>query len=112
MPRGNGTGPAGMGPMTGRGAGYCAGFGSPGFTNPAGRGLGFGRGGGRGWRHWYAATGLTSWQRAAAGWFPPAPQPPSREQELEMLKMQSEALSRELEAIRGRIAEVESAAKQ
>ncbi|NLG67487.1 MAG: DUF5320 domain-containing protein, partial [Actinobacteria bacterium] len=25
MPRGDGTGPEGMGPMTGRGAGYCAG---------------------------------------------------------------------------------------
>ena len=33
MPFGDGTGPRGMGPMTGRGAGYCAGFGQPGFTN-------------------------------------------------------------------------------
>ena len=33
MPRGNGTGPAGMGPMTGRGAGYCAGFRIPGVLN-------------------------------------------------------------------------------
>jgi len=29
MPFGDGTGPRGMGPMTGRGAGYCAGFASP-----------------------------------------------------------------------------------
>jgi len=36
MPRGNGTGPAGMGPMTGRAAGFCAGFGVPGYMNPAG----------------------------------------------------------------------------
>jgi hypothetical protein len=34
MPFGNGTGPRGMGPMTGRGAGYCAGFDQPGFANP------------------------------------------------------------------------------
>jgi len=34
MPWGNGTGPAGLGPMTGRGAGYCAGFPVPGFANP------------------------------------------------------------------------------
>jgi len=27
MPRGNRTGPAGMGPMTGRAAGYCVGYG-------------------------------------------------------------------------------------
>jgi len=41
MPRGDGTGPAGMGPMTGRGAGYCAGFATPGFANPIPRGGGF-----------------------------------------------------------------------
>jgi len=31
MPRGDGTGPMGLGPMTGRGAGFCAGFPAPGF---------------------------------------------------------------------------------
>jgi hypothetical protein len=36
MPRGDGTGPAGMGPMTGRAAGYCAGYNVPGFMNPYG----------------------------------------------------------------------------
>jgi len=35
MPLGDGTGPAGMGPMTGRAAGYCAGFPMPGYMNPA-----------------------------------------------------------------------------
>ncbi len=30
MPRGDGTGPMGMGSMTGRGAGFCAGFAAPG----------------------------------------------------------------------------------
>jgi len=35
MPRGDGTGPAGMGPMTGRAAGYCAGYPVPGYMNPA-----------------------------------------------------------------------------
>jgi len=47
MPRGDGTGPMGMGPMTGRAAGYCAGFASPGFMNFSRR-LGLGRGGIRG----------------------------------------------------------------
>jgi len=37
MPRGDGTGPTGKGPMTGRGAGYCAGYPTPGYEN-AGRG--------------------------------------------------------------------------
>ena len=48
MPRGNGTGPMGAGPMTGRAAGYCAGFERPGFANFAGGGLGRGMGMGRG----------------------------------------------------------------
>lgn len=33
MPRGDGTGPMGMGAMTGRGAGFCAGFKMPGYIN-------------------------------------------------------------------------------
>jgi len=32
MPFGDGTGPAGKGPKTGRGLGYCAGYKSPGYT--------------------------------------------------------------------------------
>ncbi|MCK4326004.1 DUF5320 family protein, partial [bacterium] len=50
MPGGDGTGPTGMGPMTGRAAGLCAGYPVPGFANPiAGFGRGFGLGFGRGW---------------------------------------------------------------
>lgn len=51
MPRGDRTGPNGMGQMTGRGLGYCAGYDSPGFTKGVprgGAGFGFGRGYGRG----------------------------------------------------------------
>lgn len=39
MPRGDGTGPLGSGPRTGRGAGYCAGYPMPGWTNVARGGL-------------------------------------------------------------------------
>ena len=71
MPRGDGSGPAGMGPMTGRAAGYCAGFNAPGFANAGGRfgagvgiGGGFGRrGGGRGRRNMFYATGMPGWMR-------------------------------------------------
>jgi len=53
MPRGDRTGPLGLGPMTGRAMGYCAGYPTPGFMNPwpgmgYGRGSGFGRGFGMG----------------------------------------------------------------
>jgi hypothetical protein len=67
MPFRDGRGPAGMGPMTGRGAGFCAGYPVPGYMNQMpGRwfsGFGLGHGGGRGHRNWFHATGLTRWQR-------------------------------------------------
>ena len=53
MPGRDGTGPFGMGPMTGRRAGYCAGLRSPGYSF-LGRGLGFGLGRGNGPMLWAA----------------------------------------------------------
>ncbi len=47
MPRGDRTGPEGLGPMTGRQLGYCAGNDRPGFMETGGFG---GRGFGRGFR--------------------------------------------------------------
>ncbi len=41
MPYGDGTGPAGLRPMTGRAAGFCAGFPVPGYMNPVMRRAGF-----------------------------------------------------------------------
>ncbi len=120
MPGGDRTGPTGMGPMTGRGAGYCGGFGAPGFMNRVfrggffGRGRGGGGGGGRGWRNMFYATGLTGWQRAA-GWSAPpaapaapgaAPQPASAEEELQLLRAQAEANAAALDALRRRIDEL------
>jgi hypothetical protein len=49
MPRGDKTGPEGLGSKTGRAAGYCAGYPVPGYMNSTrGYGRGFGRGYGRG----------------------------------------------------------------
>lgn len=128
MPAGDGTGPAGMGPMTGRGAGYCAGYGAPGYANPVpgrGFGMGWGRGrawggGGRGggwrWRNQYYATGLPGWARfgyAPAWGVPPAAAyglysaPPAPGQEAEFLKTQAEWLKEQLDAISQRITELE-----
>ncbi len=115
MPRGDRTGPAGMGPMTGRGAGYCAGFDRPGYANPAvggfgGRGFWGGGGGGRGWRNMYYATGLPGWARAGyppvapLGYGYPAPAPID---EAEALKAQADALANQLEAIKARLADLE-----
>jgi len=112
MPRGDRTGPMGMGPMTGRGAGYCGGYGAPGFANAMpGRGLGLGGGWGRGWRHrnWYYATGVPGWARmgGAPAWGVLADAPaPSRDQETEILKQQAEWLKQQLDAIGLRIEEL------
>jgi len=65
MPRGDGTGPAGNGAMSGRAAGFCAGYGAPGYANPVGGGGFGGRGGGRGRRNRYYATGQPGWSRPA-----------------------------------------------
>jgi hypothetical protein len=59
MPRGDGTGPIGLGPMAGKAAGYCAGFNTPGFANFACGYYGHGRG--RGLRRMYPAAGITTW---------------------------------------------------
>jgi len=42
MPAGDGTGPMGLGPRTGRAAGYCAGYGVPGYLNPMPGRFGYG----------------------------------------------------------------------
>ncbi len=121
MPGGDGTGPMGMGAMTGRAAGFCAGYGMPGTMNPvAGRGMGMGfgrgrgfwgggRGGGRGWRNMFYATGLTGWQRAGMPAYaaPYAAAAPTREQELEMLKGQAGQFEAALGEIRKRLQELE-----
>ena len=113
MPAGNRTGPQGMGPRTGRGAGYCTGNNQPGFAS---RGFGggfsrgmFGRGafGGRGFRNMFYATGQPGWARYGAypGAYPPAtaPAPMTPEQEQEALKAQEAWLQEQLDAVRSQM---------
>ena len=121
MPLGDKTGPAGQSPRTGRGAGFCGGFGVPGFMNRAGgQGLfGRGRGGaGRGWRNCFYATGLTGWQRGRGG--RQALVPPDLANvsaadlphELTALKSQAESLQTTLNQMQKRIEELEAKPKQ
>lgn len=137
MPGGDGTGPGGMGAMTGRAAGYCAGYPMPGFANPIagrgfGRGLGMGFRGGRGrgfraGRGQFGAVGAVGWgdnwaapYGAPAYGAPPAPYAmpygvaagPSPEQEVDMLKGQAEYFGDALEGIKKRIAELETKEKK
>jgi len=109
MPNFDGTGPMGQGPMTGGGRGYCAvpltGTGRPFY----GRGF-WGRGGGRGWRHWYWATGLPGWMRAQR-WISPFggfSRITNKEDEIRFLKDQADFLKQQLEDIENHLREVES----
>jgi hypothetical protein len=109
MPRGDGTGPVGMGPMAGCAAGTCAGFGIPGYANPGrGFGMGFGRGcgfgGGRGWRHRFLATGVPGWIRSGGA---DSYQKPAPEVAKQALKYQANVLQSELDLVKERLSEME-----
>ena len=113
--------------MTGRAAGYCAGYAAPGYMNQGGgRGYwGRGRGGGWGRRNWFYATGLTGWQRASQGlpafggrpvyptpYVPPVPSPITKTQELDALRGQAEYLEDALDGIKRRMEELQSEAPE
>ncbi|MGE4565371.1 MAG: DUF5320 domain-containing protein [Victivallaceae bacterium] len=89
MPRKDGTGPAGMGPASGRGAGYCAGAGMfeyAGFGGRCGHGFRAAMGAGRG--------NLTPWFRFAP------------ENERSLLQNRAEALKSQLNAVEQRLTEL------
>ncbi|MBN1776856.1 MAG: DUF5320 domain-containing protein [Clostridiales bacterium] len=107
MPRGDGTGPMGMGSKTGRGAGYCNGFSTPGYANtagfPGGFGCGFGRG--RGFRRMYYSTGMPGWARYGA---PVAPLAGAAAfDEKAFLRNQTEALEAQLQQLKQRMTELD-----
>lgn len=113
MPGFDGTGPQGLGPMTGGGRGYCAVPISGKQPIYPGRGF-FGRGGGRGRRNRYYATGLSGWQRASMG-MPAfggahayAPEMTPKE-ETDILKNEADFLKKQLEDIQNRIETLEKA---
>lgn len=115
MPRGDRTGRSGMGPMTGRGMGFCAGFDVPGYANTSigndvgrgvdrgvgsgmgraagsGNGLGMGRGMGRG-----IGRGVAN--RYGARPYPVAPVASQKATSAEV-KRDIEVLEKELSALR------------
>ena len=121
MPGGDRTGPLGLGPMTGRRAGYCAGYPVPGFINPfvgyRGYGLGFGHGFGRG-------MGRGMHRGRGYGYMPYMPYMPygstafgynpaiTAEEELNMLKEHARLLQGQLEEIQKQVKVLEEELKQ
>jgi len=104
MPRFDGTGPRGIGPMTGGGRGFCSPWGvgaslaSHGTPPRAGYGYPYyGRAGAS-----YPFYGASTRAPGAAPLVPPM----TREQKLEALKAQSQALAQQLSEIQRRIEEI------
>lgn len=97
MPAGDGTGPRGEGPFTGRAMGYCSGYPVGGYASAPGRGGGRG---GRGWRNRYYDTGLPFARR-----YQPyrEPAPPGGPSETDSLKRQVQFIADALEQIAGRV---------
>jgi hypothetical protein len=80
-----------------------------------------GRGGGRGRKNWYYATGMPGWARVAqgmpayGGWVPQAPAyvpGPGSQDEADMLKNQANFLKKHLDDIQNRISDLEKAQKE
>ena len=112
MPAYNGTGPNGMGPMTGRRMGYCAEDASnPNYFRAGSRvGGGFGRGRGFGQDSRYNPRGLLRPRfigtRIPVGYTENPYQPPTREQELAALNSNKKKINTQLSGIEKRIKEL------
>lgn len=117
MPRGDGTGPMGAGPMTGRGMGLCTGYHSGGFANS---GLGF-FGAGRGGRPYGGGRGM-AWGggrgmgfRNYQGWANNVPQqyaPISPEDEKKYVAEDIKELERELQELKKHMTDLDAASKK
>ncbi len=116
MPRFDGTGPLGQGAMTGGAKGYCAvNLSGKGFSPVRNRRL-F-KGGGRGYRNCFYATGLSGWMRFQKGMYfgfaqgmrssENLNQSVSKDDELAVLKDQAQCLREELELVQSRVHELE-----
>ncbi len=114
MPFGDRRGPLGYGPMTGRGAGYCGGFGMPGYMNRPGWGGGWGRGArgrGRGFRRryfWGPGVWMGPYNAPVPWWGTHV----TKTDELEALRSQADFLKESLSEVQKRIEELEKAKQE
>ncbi len=111
MPGGDRTGPTGLGPKTGRGAGYCSGYSAPGNVDfVRGRGYaGFGRLGFRGRGGWCRGGFFRfGYGRGPYAW-PYHGYAHSPKEELEALQNEEQFLEEALQDIRKRIDDLETA---
>lgn len=118
MPGGDGTGPVGRGPMTGRAMGYCTEHSNPGYLNPVyGRGFdgSWGRGFGRG--YWRCGRRFW-WRRYRNSYYSSQPYDidlyprPSKDEEKIYLEEMVKNLEDEIKAIKDRIQELSKEKKE
>ncbi|MBU8920761.1 MAG: DUF5320 domain-containing protein, partial [Bacteroidales bacterium] len=124
MPRGDRTGPEGGGPRTGRAAGFCAGFDSPGYINQAetlrggagfggrmgmGNRRGMGAYGGPGFRGaGFQGGGRGSGMRLRGRYYDGGGSAPNQASELDILRGDADRLEIELAAVKDRMKKLES----
>jgi hypothetical protein len=115
MPGGDRTGPWGLGSRTGRTAGYCAGYLTPGYANP-GYGRVFGRGWGRGFGRGFWGRGRGFWWRRGypypTPYYPDTYPEPSRDEEKAYLEDMVKGLEEEMKMIRERLQELSKEKKE
>jgi len=93
----------GMGPMTGRGAGFCVGYAAPGYLNPGMEyGMGYGRG--RGFRRRMYCTGMPVWDPSGYSAYHGAFNPLADEKEY--LNSQLEVLENQLQQVKKRLKDI------
>jgi hypothetical protein len=119
MPRGDGSGPQGFGPLTGRRAGFCAGYNMPGYANNVGggfgRGRGFGGGMGMGFRRGRGGGGGWGYPGGFPGAYPPAyPVAPPAVQapDAGQLKGQIDVLEQTLADLKAKLNDLEQGSKE
>jgi len=109
MPGGDRTGPLGQGPGTGRSLGSCSGFDTPGYTKGLGRRMGRRFGFGRGFGRRRGFRSGWDYEPDRQDYIPGNPRMPSlsKNDEIKLLRSQSEALKRSQEEITKRLGELE-----
>lgn len=102
MPYGDRTGPSGMGPLTGRGFGYCSGFDHPGYA--VGSGRAFGRGMGRGFNRGFGrGFGFRAGYSPYMSYGVPVPYEYDPGKEKEYLKDQIDSLEKTISSLKKRM---------
>lgn len=113
MPRGDRTGPYGYGPMSGQGAGFCAGYDMPGYAN-----AGFYRGGmrmgrrARGGRHSRFYGGMGRGWMGNAAYAVPYPADMSPAEKTDMLKTREAWLQEQLEEVQQEMGDIQKDTKE